>query len=135
MYYLHRALLTYHSESFRPALTGPWKEAEEGVVTLHDIETSTCRSAPAFARVRVLTSCLSQRLRTLAIHAAPPKQARMGQRNRNRQPQPKRQRRTGATPLPVRQSVCSRRSFRVLSVLLQGRTRSSPRLLVRQISL
>lgn len=38
-YHLHKALLTHHSEYFNNALNGPWKEAEENVVTLEDVDT------------------------------------------------------------------------------------------------
>ncbi|KAJ4333155.1 hypothetical protein N0V95_009494 [Ascochyta clinopodiicola] len=37
-YYLHKALVVFHSEYFRKALQGPWKEAEEGLVRLDDVE-------------------------------------------------------------------------------------------------
>lgn len=37
-YYIHKALLSHHSENFRKALNGPWKKAEEGVVKLQDVE-------------------------------------------------------------------------------------------------
>ncbi|KAF3047272.1 hypothetical protein E8E11_004613 [Didymella keratinophila] len=38
-YYLHKALLMYHSEFFEKALRGTWLEAEEGIVRLTDFET------------------------------------------------------------------------------------------------
>jgi hypothetical protein len=41
-YCVHKALLMHHSEHFRKALQGPWKEAREGVVTLEDIEPAVC---------------------------------------------------------------------------------------------
>ncbi|KAH4616360.1 hypothetical protein HBH55_208580 [Parastagonospora nodorum] len=37
-YYVHKALLVHYSEYFRNALKGPWKEAEEGVVKLVDVQ-------------------------------------------------------------------------------------------------
>ncbi|KAI2485654.1 BTB domain containing protein [Pyrenophora tritici-repentis] len=37
-YTVHRSFLTEHSEYFRKALTGSWKEAQEGVVTLEDVD-------------------------------------------------------------------------------------------------
>lgn len=37
-YLLHKAFLTHYSEYFRNALKGPWKEAEEGVIPLEDID-------------------------------------------------------------------------------------------------
>lgn len=37
-YSLHKAFLCHYSEYFRKALNGPWKEAEDGVVPLKDIE-------------------------------------------------------------------------------------------------
>ena len=42
-YTIHQALLVYHSDYFRNALRGPWKEATEGVIPLLDIETCTCK--------------------------------------------------------------------------------------------
>ena len=41
-YHVHRSLLVEHSEYFKKALNGPWKEAQDGVVTLEDVESSTC---------------------------------------------------------------------------------------------
>ncbi|KAF2035578.1 hypothetical protein EK21DRAFT_107099 [Setomelanomma holmii] len=38
---VHAALLVYHSEYFRNALRGPWKEAREGFIPLEDIEPLT----------------------------------------------------------------------------------------------
>ncbi|KAI4652306.1 hypothetical protein J4E93_002505 [Alternaria ventricosa] len=40
-YHVHRSLLVEHSEYFKKALHGPWKEAQDGVVTLEDVESST----------------------------------------------------------------------------------------------
>ena len=40
-YCIHKALLVHHSEYFRNALKGPWKEAEEGVIRLEDVEPAT----------------------------------------------------------------------------------------------
>jgi hypothetical protein len=37
-YSVHASFLTYHSEYFRAALNGSWKEAEDRVVTLEDVE-------------------------------------------------------------------------------------------------
>lgn len=45
-YQVHKALLMRHSEHFRKALVGSWKEAMEQVVTLEDVESSTCESRP-----------------------------------------------------------------------------------------
>lgn len=42
-YSLHRALLVEHSEYFKKALNEPWKEAQDGVVRLEDVESSVCR--------------------------------------------------------------------------------------------
>lgn len=39
-YYIHKALLIHHSDFFRKALLGPWRESEEGIVKLHDVETA-----------------------------------------------------------------------------------------------
>ncbi|KAH7389568.1 hypothetical protein DE146DRAFT_700989 [Phaeosphaeria sp. MPI-PUGE-AT-0046c] len=41
---VHTNLLTHHSEYFRKALNGPWKEATERVVSIMDIEPCTCES-------------------------------------------------------------------------------------------
>ncbi|KAJ4361292.1 hypothetical protein N0V95_001994 [Ascochyta clinopodiicola] len=38
-HHLHRTLLTEQSEYFEKALKGPWKEADEGVVRLDDVES------------------------------------------------------------------------------------------------
>ncbi|KAH3964080.1 hypothetical protein HBI73_034740 [Parastagonospora nodorum] len=37
-YHVHKALLVYHSEYFQRALEGPWKETENGVFTLIDVQ-------------------------------------------------------------------------------------------------
>jgi hypothetical protein len=42
-YTVHRTLLAEHSDYFRKALSGPWKEAEEGIVTLEDVDCQTCK--------------------------------------------------------------------------------------------
>jgi len=42
-YLLPRATLSYYSEYFQKALSGPWKEAEEGFIRLDDVEISTCK--------------------------------------------------------------------------------------------
>ncbi|KAH7085153.1 hypothetical protein BKA63DRAFT_485128 [Paraphoma chrysanthemicola] len=39
-YAVHKALLTEQSEYFKRALGGPWKEAEEGIVRLDDVDCS-----------------------------------------------------------------------------------------------
>ncbi|KAH7389337.1 hypothetical protein DE146DRAFT_680219 [Phaeosphaeria sp. MPI-PUGE-AT-0046c] len=39
--YIHKALLIHHSEYFRKALNGPWKEAAEGIVRLEDARLAT----------------------------------------------------------------------------------------------
>lgn len=41
-YTVHKDLLTYHSEYFRKALRGSWKEAQEGVVSLKDADIRVC---------------------------------------------------------------------------------------------
>ncbi|KAI4628617.1 hypothetical protein J4E83_003170 [Alternaria metachromatica] len=41
-YHVHRSLLVEHSGYFKKALNGPWKEAQDGVVILEDVECSTC---------------------------------------------------------------------------------------------
>ncbi|KAH9881253.1 hypothetical protein J1614_001749 [Plenodomus biglobosus] len=37
-YYIHRQFLMAHSEFFAKALSGPWREAQEGVVKLDDVD-------------------------------------------------------------------------------------------------
>lgn len=41
-HHIHRVLLVQHSDYFKMALQGPWKEAEEGVVRLDDVENGLC---------------------------------------------------------------------------------------------
>ncbi|KAJ4361298.1 hypothetical protein N0V95_002000 [Ascochyta clinopodiicola] len=41
VYKVYKALLVEHSEYFKKALTGPWKEAEDRVVRLEDVESHT----------------------------------------------------------------------------------------------
>jgi hypothetical protein len=41
-YLLHCAIVYYHSEYFQKALNGSWKEAQDGVMVLEDVETTTC---------------------------------------------------------------------------------------------
>jgi hypothetical protein len=45
-HYVHKALLEEHSEYFKKALNGPWKEAEDKVVCLDDVDCCTCKSGP-----------------------------------------------------------------------------------------
>ncbi|KAJ8112978.1 hypothetical protein OPT61_g4787 [Boeremia exigua] len=40
-YHVHKALLRHHSEYFTRALNGNWKEAEENLITLDDVDCST----------------------------------------------------------------------------------------------
>ncbi|KAJ4378281.1 hypothetical protein N0V86_005981 [Didymella sp. IMI 355093] len=42
-YLVHKALIVYHSEYFHKALSGPWTEAEERVVTLADVGEEECK--------------------------------------------------------------------------------------------
>lgn len=49
-YDVHKALLVHHSGYFRNALKGPWKEAEEGVLTLEDVEPLAGMSCLLMAR-------------------------------------------------------------------------------------
>jgi hypothetical protein len=44
-YKIHKALLSEHSEYFKRALNGPWKESQEGVVRLEDISCGICKSS------------------------------------------------------------------------------------------
>jgi hypothetical protein len=39
-YHLHKALLVHHSDYFRSAMNGSWKEAKEKVISLKDVETT-----------------------------------------------------------------------------------------------
>ncbi|KAH7094573.1 hypothetical protein FB567DRAFT_6647 [Paraphoma chrysanthemicola] len=39
-HYIHKALLVHHSDYFRKALQGPWKEAHSGKVVLEDVESA-----------------------------------------------------------------------------------------------
>lgn len=41
VYHAYKALLIHHSDYFRKALKGPWKESKEHKVTLEDIEPNT----------------------------------------------------------------------------------------------
>ncbi|KAF2117803.1 hypothetical protein BDV96DRAFT_597677 [Lophiotrema nucula] len=40
-YLLHRCFLIHHSEYFRKALQGDWKEAQDNEIVLEDVETGT----------------------------------------------------------------------------------------------
>jgi hypothetical protein len=42
-YHIHRPLLEKHSEYFKKALNGPWKESQEGAVKLEDVECGVCK--------------------------------------------------------------------------------------------
>ena len=42
-YSVHPSLLAYYSKYFRRALIGPWKEAEDHVIKLHDVDCKTCK--------------------------------------------------------------------------------------------
>lgn len=42
-YNVHKAMLVHHSEYFKKALNGSWKEAEENMVTPADIEPKACK--------------------------------------------------------------------------------------------
>lgn len=42
-YSVHPSLLTYHSEYFRRALNGSWKEAEDRIIKLDDVDCRTCK--------------------------------------------------------------------------------------------
>jgi hypothetical protein len=46
-YVVHRAVITEESEYFKKALKGPWKEAEQGIVRLEDVEPKICKSTLA----------------------------------------------------------------------------------------
>ncbi|KAF2127077.1 hypothetical protein P153DRAFT_432919 [Dothidotthia symphoricarpi CBS 119687] len=38
---IHKALLIEHSEYFKKALNGPWKEAQNGAISLEDVDSGT----------------------------------------------------------------------------------------------
>lgn len=40
-YYVHKALLTRHSDYFRNAFNGSWKEADENSISFEDVDTTT----------------------------------------------------------------------------------------------
>ena len=42
-YYVHPGLLSHHSEYFKRALNGSWKEAEDWMIMLEDVECPTCQ--------------------------------------------------------------------------------------------
>lgn len=42
-HYIHKALLEEHSEYFKKSLNGPWKEAEDKVVCLDDVDCHSCK--------------------------------------------------------------------------------------------
>jgi len=42
-HYIHKVLLEEHSEYFQKALNGPWKEAEDKVVILDDVDCHSCK--------------------------------------------------------------------------------------------
>jgi hypothetical protein len=69
-FYIHRSLLVEHSEYFQKAFNGPWKEAQEGVVTLEDVDCNTCKAWTPLKSDELLTSGItSQHLRGLDVHA------------------------------------------------------------------
>ncbi|KAI4954278.1 hypothetical protein J4E91_001988 [Alternaria rosae] len=50
--HVHRWLLVQNSEYFKKALSGRWKETQDGVVTLEDVECSTCEWRTFWRTVR-----------------------------------------------------------------------------------
>lgn len=54
-YHVHKALLVHHSEYFRNALTGRWKESEEQAITLADVEPDACTYVPSWRSPDVFT--------------------------------------------------------------------------------
>lgn len=40
---IYKALLVHHSEYFAAATRGPWKDTQDRVVPLHDVEPATCK--------------------------------------------------------------------------------------------
>jgi hypothetical protein len=61
---VHKALLTHHSGYFRKALSGPWREAQESLVALDDVESSTCKAMLFFSPAEECTDLLV----TLFVH-------------------------------------------------------------------
>ena len=59
-YHMHRALLVHHSEYFRKALEGPWKEADEGVVRIDDVGIEECECIPSSQTASHSTSAVHQ---------------------------------------------------------------------------
>ena len=41
-YTMHESLLVNHSEYFKNALNGSWKESKDGVIPLEDVDCNTC---------------------------------------------------------------------------------------------
>lgn len=48
-HFVHKALLEKHSRYFRKALNGSWKEGEDKVVCLDDVDCTTCKFIPVVA--------------------------------------------------------------------------------------
>jgi hypothetical protein len=46
---VHKALLEENSEYFKKALNGPWKEAEDKVLCLDDVDCRSCEYQEPFA--------------------------------------------------------------------------------------
>lgn len=68
-FYVHKALLMHHSEYFKKALSGTWKEAQEGIVRLHDVEVEACELDQGLEESEVYTDqAYSRSLRPLALH-------------------------------------------------------------------
>lgn len=68
-YYVHRARLIHHSEYFRKALQGSWREAEEGVVRLKDFDYKACKCAKIMGVTLDTDVSSCQCLCALALHA------------------------------------------------------------------
>lgn len=45
-HFVRKTVLEEHSEYFKRALNGSWKEADDKVVCLDDVDCSTCKSTP-----------------------------------------------------------------------------------------
>ena len=69
-YYLHKSLLVFHSEYFRKALQGSWKEAKEGIVRIDDIEPAECTFKIFTLQSRAWLTNRSQYLCSLALYSA-----------------------------------------------------------------
>ena len=66
-YRILKALLVQHSEYFKRALNGPWKEAEDGAVKLEDVADRTCMLSEAVRHAGEELTLPSRRFRGLVV--------------------------------------------------------------------